>query len=310
MKTYFKIKEGKLVLCEKEEATVRVFNAPDDSERIEIVEMLGIDNHNLDSALDPDEISRVEFDRQRTSIIWKLPYKGTHEGSTFDVTSMGFFLDDTGLTIISSESTESLSQTEFRSMNTLNGFLMRYFSYTTRQYLVHLKQIKQTTAQLESEIGSSLANEAFLKMFDLSERLVYYMNAIEANGAVLTKLRDRVERFELSIRQIGFLDDIILENKQSARQAQIYSTVLSGLMDARGNMINNNMTTLLKNLTLITVVFLPLNLIASIGGMSEFTMMIENFGITWEIGYPLFFLAIVAIGWITMQSIRRFITRR
>ncbi len=31
-------------------------------------------------------------------------------------------------------------------------------------------------------------------------------------------------------------------------------------MDARGNLVNNNMNTLLKNLTLINVVFLPLNL--------------------------------------------------
>lgn len=310
MKNYFKLKDGRLIQCNQEEAMVRVFNAPDDAEKAEIVETLGIDTYNLESALDPDEISRVEFDRQRTTIIWKLPYKGTHEGSTFDVTSLGFFLDDAGITIISSESTEPLSQTEFRSMNTLHGFLLRYFAYTTRQYLVHLKQIKQTTAQLETEMSTSMTNEAFLKMFDLSERLVYYLNAIEANGAVLTKLRDRVERFSLSTRQIGFLDDIILENKQSARQAQIYSTVLSGLMDARGNMINNNMTKLLKNLTLITVVFLPLNLVASIGGMSEFTMMIGEYDINWKIGYPLFFLAIFLIAWLTLQSLTRYIIRR
>ena len=310
MKTYFKLKEGKLVSCDAEGATVRVFNVPNEEERKEITEELGIDVYNLDSALDPDEISRVEFDRKHISIIWKLPSKGTETGMAFDVTSMGFFLDGSKLTIISSESSESFLQAEFRSMNTLQGFILRYFAYTTRQYLSQLKAIKQTTAQLELEITSSAANEVFLKMFDLSERLVYYINAIEANGGVLTKLRDRVERFELSIRQIGFLDDIILENRQSARQAQIYSTVLSGLMDARGNMINNNMTTLLKNLTLITVVFLPLNLIASVGGMSEFTLMMKEYGLDWRIAYPLFFIIMAALAWVTLQSLTRYIIRR
>ena len=71
-----------------------------------------------------------------------------------------------------------------------------------------------------------------------------------------------------------------------SRQADIYSSVLSGLMDARGTIVNNNMNVLLKNLTLINIVFLPLNLIASIGGMSEWSMMTQ--GLDWRISYSLF----------------------
>lgn len=60
-----------------------------------------------------------------------------------------------------------------------------------------------------------------------------------------------------------------LENKQCTRQAQMYSTVLSRIIDARGNIISNNMSVLLKNLAIINVIFLPLHLLASIGGMPE-----------------------------------------
>jgi len=49
------------------------------------------------------------------------------------------------------------------------------------------------------------------------------------------------------------------------------------------------MNNLLRKLTLINVVFLPLNLIASIGGMSEFSMMTA--GTSWWVSYPLFLLA-------------------
>ena len=45
--------------------------------------------------------------------------------------------------------------------------------------------------------------------------------------------------------------------------------------------------------TLINVVFLPLNLIASIGGMSEFSMMTA--GTPWWVSYPLF-LAAMGLG--------------
>jgi magnesium transporter len=57
------------------------------------------------------------------------------------------------------------------------------------------------------------------------------------------------------------------------------------------------MNVLLKNLTLINVVFLPLNLLASIGGMSEFSMMTT--GIDWKLSYSLFMLAMVVLGWVT-----------
>lgn len=49
-----------------------------------------------------------------------------------------------------------------------------------------------------------------------------------------------------------------------------------------------------RRLTLITIVFLPLSLLASIGGMSEWSMMTgpEN----WRFTYPLFLLAMVVVG--------------
>ena len=119
---------------------------------------------------------------------------------------------------------------------------------------------------------------------------------------VLARLRS-MPRGRAWRRNCALLDDLIIENNQCYRQAEIYSTVFSGLMDARGNLVNNNMNILLKNLTLINVVFLPLNLIASVGGMSEFSMMTH--GIDWRISYTLFFLAMIAIGWLTSRLLRR-----
>jgi magnesium transporter len=76
-------------------------------------------------------------------------------------------------------------------------------------------------------------------------------------------------------------------------------------MDARGNIVNNNMNVLLRNLTMINVVFLPLGVLASMGGMSEFTMMIQEYGIDWRIGYPLFTAAMVGMGaalWVAVRA--------
>jgi len=51
------------------------------------------------------------------------------------------------------------------------------------------------------------------------------------------------------------------------------------------------------------VVFLPLNLIASIGGMSEFSMMTA--GTPWWIAYPLFLVAMLLAAGGMVLGLRR-----
>ena len=55
---------------------------------------------------------------------------------------------------------------------------------------------------------------------------------------------------------------------------------------------------------MIATVFMPLTLIAGIGGMSEWTMMTgpDN----WKVSYPLFILAMAIIGGINYFLIRGF----
>jgi magnesium transporter len=59
----------------------------------------------------------------------------------------------------------------------------------------------------------------------------------------------------------------------------------------------------LRNLTLINVVFLPLNLIASIGGMSEFSMMTA--AIPWWVSFPCLVVGMASIGGGMAAALRR-----
>jgi len=295
MKASFEVKDGSIVPTTEEQASVLVYATPDDREKQQIVQALALDPYDLESALDPEEIARVEFTPDRVSVIWKRPKSASFdEQLRLDVSSLGLFLCQERLIVIMNEASIPFSAKEFQGVSSSVDILLRFLLYTVRHYLAHLKVIKQLTLELESKISASMENRYLLQMFTLSESLIYYLNAIEANGAVLIKLRGAVEKLGLSKQRIESLDDIMLDNQQCARQAQIYSTVLSGLMDARGTVINNNMNVLLKNLTLINIIFLPLNLIASILGMSEFSMMMR--GIDWRLAYTLFSLVMVVIG--------------
>jgi magnesium transporter len=74
-------------------------------------------------------------------------------------------------------------------------------------------------------------------------------------------------------------------------------------MDARGTIVNNNMNVLLKNLTLINIIFLPLNLIAGIGGMSDYSVMTR--GVDWRLAYALLSLGMILLGWVTWVLVVR-----
>jgi magnesium transporter len=310
MKAGFQLEKGLFVHATGEQATVLVYAAPTPQEKQEVIEALGLDAYDLESALDPDEISRVEFVADRVSVIWKRPKNATFDQQQvrFDVASIGLFLHRDRLVVITGEQAFPFSAKEFQNASSPVDVLLRILLHTVHHYLGHLKVIKQMTVELGSKISASMENRYLLQMFALSESLIYYLNAIEANGAALTKLRANAERLALPRQDAEFLHDILLDNQQCARQAQIYSSVLSGLMDARGTIVNNNVNVLLKNLTLINVIFLPLTLIASIGGMSEFSMMTQ--GVDWRISYAVLVLGMAGLGWATWVAIVKWLDRR
>lgn len=80
------------------------------------------------------------------------------------------------------------------------------------------------------------------------------------------------------------------------------------LMDATVGFININQNKRVSKLTALGVVFMPMNIIAGIGGMSEFSMMTA--GIPWQLSYGAFTLAMVALGYGTYQAMRFFDQRR
>ena len=53
--------------------------------------------------------------------------------------------------------------------------------------------------------------------------------------------------------EIELLDDIIVDNNQCAKQAEIYSNILASLMDARASIVSNNLNILIKFLNIITI---------------------------------------------------------
>jgi magnesium transporter len=288
------------------DGSIVVFTNPDAKERQQLCSSFAVDEHTLMSALDPDEVPRMEIDDGAIHLIWKRPLNySAQDNFFFNVASVGLFLANDRLALVLTEDVP-IAATGVRKLQRLDSLfnVVLVFLYETiHHYMEHLKVIKMISRDLQQKINTSMENKHLIQMFNLSESLIYYANAISGNGAVLTRLRAHAEKANFGSEALDLLDDVIIENTQCFKQAEIYSTVFSGLMDARTSLVNNNMNVLLKNLTIINVVFLPLNLIAGIGGMSEFSMMTSH--IDWRIAYSMFLAAMIVIGWFTALVLGR-----
>lgn len=80
------------------------------------------------------------------------------------------------------------------------------------------------------------------------------------------------------------------------------------LMDATIGFININQNKRINQLTVFGVVFMPLNILAGVGGMSEFSMMTQ--GIAWPLAYGGFLLGAALIGALTYFALQHFERRQ
>jgi magnesium transporter len=306
----FALIDGRLRESDASLSNVTVYSNPSGPAQLQLLESLNIDEHTLASVLDPDEISRLEYDPddELTFIVWKRPRREeTEHPELLELSSLGLFLQPDHLTIIAADELPLLRAGDRAA--SLQDVLLRIMAATVNEFLVELKTVKRTSRAVQTELSRSIENRQLLKMFNLSEGLVYHINAIDANGGVLRRLRAIAGRLGFDELDMDLLEDIIIDNTQCSRQGQVFSTVLAGMLDARGNLINNNMNVLLKNLTIVNVIFLPLGVITGIGGMSEFSLMLDDHAVDWWLGYPVFTIGLAAFGFALWVLVRSFVNR-
>ncbi|HPU85356.1 MAG TPA: magnesium transporter CorA family protein [Candidatus Latescibacteria bacterium] len=259
MRVDYDVVDNKLVQTTKDDALATVFVNPDAEERTYLTETLEIDEHTLTSALDPDELPRLEFEPEHTVLIFKNPknYSATDE-LLLKAMSVGVFLFKDRVVVVASEDIPSLNIARFARVKTATDFLLYLLYRSIFHFREHLKVINMISDNLQDEIKSSMDNRKLIDLFTLQKSMVYYLYAIQGNGALMDKLKSNAAKIRLSVEQLESLDDIIVENNQCFRQAEIYANILASLMDARASIVSNNLNVLMKTLNLITIfIMLP-----------------------------------------------------
>ncbi len=126
---------------------------------------------------------------------------------------------------------------------------------------------------------------------------------------VVNKLIRRDSPF-ITEKALVYFRDIYDHLSKYYEVAEASREQVTDLMEIHLSLINNSMAetanrtnAIMRRLTLITTIFMPLTLIAGIGGMSEFTMMVgqEN----WGIAYFVLLVGMAVIGLINYRLLLR-----
>jgi magnesium transporter len=155
----------------------------------------------------------------------------------------------------------------------------------------------QVTDDQAAEILSDIAKEE-----DLNGRI--RRNVLDTRRALSFLMRSRL----LSTDQHDDVRQILRDIDSLDGHTSFLFGKINFLMDATVGFININQNKRVSKLTTISVVFMPINIIAGIGGMSEFSMMTKD--IPWPIAYSAFIIGMGLIGWGTYVTLRWLETRK
>lgn len=235
----------------------------------------GISEEVLRAALDPEERSRIDTDDGCVMILINVPTIDAdrdRERELYDTIPLSIIMTaDMVVTVCAEESPvlRSFSEERVRDFHTemKTRFVFQLLYTAASLYLLCLRSIDRRSDVIESGMHRTTRNKQLFELLKLQKSLVYFSTSLRSNEAVLEKLlrTDTVKKYP---EDAEILEDAIVENKQAMEMAEIYRGILSTATDTFASVISNNQNTVMKNLSVITIVMAIPTIIFSAYGMN------------------------------------------
>ena len=258
----------------KKGAWINLVN-PSESEIKKVCEGVNIEEDYIKDALDYEEKARIDKDEEEniTLFIVDIPVvEKNEENDIYTTIPLGMIVvrDDFFITVSleKNQVIESFEKKKVKNFQTYKKtrFIFQILYLNSSYFLNYLKQINKETEIAEYILKNSMKNKELLKLLSLEKGLVYFTTSLKSNEVVMEKtMRGKIVKLYEDDEEI--LEDAIIENRQAIEMAQIYSNILNGTMDAYASIISNNLNTVVKLLTSITIILAIPTLIASFWGM-------------------------------------------
>ena len=283
---------------------------PSESEIRKVCESVNIEEEFIRDALDFEEKARIdeEEDDNTKLFVVDVPIieKGEEGEAVYNTMPLGMIVvrDDFFITVSlrKNKIIDNFEKRKIKNFQTYKKtrFIFQILYLNSSFYLNYLKQINKETEIAEYILKNSMRNKELLKLLNLDKGLVYFTTSLKSNELVMEKtLRGKI--IKLYEEDSEILEDAITENRQAIEMAQIYRDILNGTMDAYASIISNNLNSVMKTLTSITIILAIPTMISSFWGM--------NVGLPFE-NSRLGFVIIVAVSLVLTLLVSWLLKRR
>ena len=270
----FKTIEGRLSRIENIEEGVWInLTHPTEKEITDVQHLLNIEMDFLRAPLDEEERSRIESDNGQTLILVDVPVIDKEGNKSIYTTNpLGIILiKHVIVTVCLKENTIIRDFVDERVKSFLTQyktrFVLQILYRNSVRYLQFLRHIEKISNKIEKDLHRSMRNKELIQMLRLEKSLVYFSTSLKSNEVVLEKLM-KYEYIKYYPEDTDLLEDVIIENKQAIEMANIYSSTLSGTMDAFASIISNNLNIVMKYLTSVTIIMAIPTMLSGFFGMN------------------------------------------
>ena len=306
MKTYWNTQGGLSQLQEWQPNCWIQVTCPTEEDQQMLEEQYQIPDYFLSDISDTDERARYEYDDGWMLIILRIPYvKEVRSRTPYTTVPLGIIHKrDFTITVCYYETNMMIDFVSFHQKRG-EGFtdyvdmIFRLFLSSAVWYLKRLKQISMLIDKAKRNLDREVNNESLIGLSRLQDSLTYFNTSIRGNETLLSKLKFKLQIDELDA---DLIEDVNIEMTQARETTSIYSNILESTMDTYQSIINNNMNTIMRTLTSVTIILMLPTLVASFFGMNLVNGMESN-----PIG---FFIAIIlsivisVISWVIFKHKR------
>jgi magnesium transporter len=272
MKTFWNTQGGLTQLSEWQPNCWIQVTCPTEEDQHELEEKFNIPDYFMSDISDTDERARYEYDDGWMLIILRIPYvKEIRSRTPYTTVPLGIIHKrDVTITVCYYETNMMIDFVSFQQKRG-EGFtdyvdmIFRLFLSSAVWYLKRLKQISMLVDKAKRNLDKEVNNESLIGLSRLQDSLTYFQTSIRGNENLLQKLKFKLQIDELDA---DLIEDVNIEMSQARETTSIYSDILESTMDTYSSIINNNMNTVMRTLTSVSIMMMCPTLIASLFGMN------------------------------------------
>ena len=272
MKTFWNTQGGLTQLSEWQPNCWIQVTCPTEEDQRELEEKFNIPDYFMSDISDTEERARYEYDDGWMLIILRIPYvKEIRSRTPYTTVPLGIIHKrDVTITVCYYETNMMIDFVSFQQKRG-EGFtdyvdmIFRLFLSSAVWYLKRLKQISMLVDKAKRNLDKEVNNESLIGLSRLQDSLTYFQTSIRGNENLLQKLKFKLQIDELDA---DLIEDVNIEMSQARETTSIYSDILESTMDTYSSIINNNMNTVMRTLTSVSIMMMCPTLIASLFGMN------------------------------------------